>query len=261
MDPRSVERILYTVPETAVVLDVGGWGKCFTRADWVLDRMPYETRGLYGQDGDGPQRFGPDTWVQRDICDKEPWPFADKSIDFVVCSHTLEDVRDPVWVCHELNRVARAGYIEVPSRLEEQSYGFQGKWAGWDHHHWLIDIGDGRIDFTLKHHAVHGFPGCSFPRGFRFGLTESERIQTLWWEGGFECSERYLMTEVELTDYLAGFVRRELAKRDQGRLRTVARENQQGAAGAIWRGWGHLRRGEIGTLSRKVRRLVMRQSR
>ncbi len=222
MDPRSVERILYTVPETAVVLDVGGWGKCFTRADWVLDRMPYETRGLYGKDGDGPERFGRGTWVQRDICDKQPWPFDDKSIDFAVCSHTLEDVRDPVWVCHELNRVARAGYIEVPSRLEEQSFGFQGKWAGWDHHHWLIDVGDCRIDFTLKH---------------------------------------YLMTEVELTEYLAGFVREELAKWDHRRIRDAARENQQGTSGAIWRGLGHVRRGEIRALSRKVRKSVTRLSR
>jgi ubiquinone/menaquinone biosynthesis C-methylase UbiE len=46
-----------------------------------------------------PEGFTRDTWVQRDICDHEPWPFEDRQFDFVVCSHTLEDVRDPVWVC------------------------------------------------------------------------------------------------------------------------------------------------------------------
>ena len=67
-----------------------------------------------------------DTWIQRDICDREPYPFDDDELDFVICSHTLEDVRDPIWVCSEMARIAKAGYIEVPSRLEEQSYGFQG---------------------------------------------------------------------------------------------------------------------------------------
>ena len=72
--------------------------------------MPYETRGLYGRDGpDGPERFSADTWVQRDICDREPYPFEDEQFDFVVCSHTLEDVRDPIWVCDEMVRVAKRG--------------------------------------------------------------------------------------------------------------------------------------------------------
>ena len=54
----------------------------------------------------------------------------DGFFDFAICSHTLEDVCDPVWVCEELARVAKAGYIEVPSRLEEQAWSFQGPWVG-----------------------------------------------------------------------------------------------------------------------------------
>src|SRR5437870_11794806 len=120
----SAERILREVPADAVVLDIGAWGKPFTRADWVLDYMPYETRGLYGKDGEDPERFTADTWVIWDICDRRPFPFSDKQFDFVICSHTLEDIRDPVWVCSELNRIGKAGYIEVRSRLEEQCDGF-----------------------------------------------------------------------------------------------------------------------------------------
>ena len=44
------------------------------------------------------ERFTADTWVVQDIC--TPWPFADGQFDFAVCSHTLEDVRDPVFVCN-----------------------------------------------------------------------------------------------------------------------------------------------------------------
>jgi hypothetical protein len=32
---------LDTVAHGDVVLDVGGWGRPFKRADWVLDLMPY----------------------------------------------------------------------------------------------------------------------------------------------------------------------------------------------------------------------------
>ena len=42
----SVQRILERLGPDDLVLDVGGWGRPFTRADWVLDLMPYATRGL-----------------------------------------------------------------------------------------------------------------------------------------------------------------------------------------------------------------------
>jgi hypothetical protein len=73
-------------------------------------------RGWYAPpQGGGREWFGRGTWIQRDICDREPFLFKDKEIDFVVCSQTLEDVRDPLWVCSEMIRVAKAGYIEVPA--------------------------------------------------------------------------------------------------------------------------------------------------
>src|SRR2546430_2182608 len=149
MRASSVERLARELPDDALVLDVGGWIQPFTRANWVVDLMPYETRGRHGTQGVAPERFSKDTWVERDICHHEPWPFEDDQFDFVICAHTLEDVRDPVAVCSELNRVASAGYIEVPSRLEEHSYGFQGPWVGWGHHRWLVDITDDRIEFVL----------------------------------------------------------------------------------------------------------------
>jgi hypothetical protein len=202
----SVAKIVREVPDDALLLDVGGWGKPFTRADWVLDQMPHETRGLYGSDGDGEERFSRETWVCRDICDREPWPFADNQFDFVVCSHTLEDVRDPVWVCHELTRVGKAGYIEVPSRLEEQSYGVHGPWVGWGHHHWLVDIEPGRVRFSFKHHVLHNRATDHFPPGFHERLSEEDRIQRLWWQGGFDFEEQVFTTQDGVDSYLADFV-------------------------------------------------------
>jgi hypothetical protein len=204
---RSAQRIVEAVADTDLVLDVGGWGRPFPRADWVIDLMPYEGRGMYGEDGPGPERFTAETWVARDICDREPWPFQDGQFDFAVCSHTLEDVRDPVWVCSELNRVARAGYVEVPSRLEEQAWGVAGAWVGWSHHHWLVDVGERELTFVLKPHVIHALEGYYFPEPLGALLTEEERVATMFWEGSFEYSERIFYEHADLDRYLAGFVR------------------------------------------------------
>jgi hypothetical protein len=226
-------RLLAQLDSDAVVLDVGGWADPFERADWVIDQFPYETRGLYERrgwvaprPGRGPERFSADTWIERDICDRVRFPFADDEFDFVICSQTLEDVRDPVWVCAEVERVGKAGYIEVPSRLEEQSWGVAGAYVGWPHHHWLVDIDGPRIDFVFKSHAIHSDPAYYFPREFWLRLPAADRAQSLWWEGGFDYRERVIFEEgAERISYLSEFVERELDARGYprpGRRRPVA---------------------------------------
>jgi hypothetical protein len=209
----SVRRIVERLPGDALVLDVGGWARPLTRADWVLDLLPWETRGMLGRDGEGEERFTRETWVVHDICAREPWPFPDRRFDFAVCSHTLEDVRDPVWVCAELIRVASAGYVEVPSRLEEQSFGVHGPWAGWSHHRWLVDVGEGSIEFVFKPHLLHARETDHFPPGFHATLTAEERVQQLWWQDGFDFRERVMTSAEEVDPYLADFVARELRER------------------------------------------------
>ena len=205
MNESARTRILDELPDDARVLDVGGWAVPFPRADWVLDLGSYETRGEWGYDGDREdERFAADTWIVRDICDREPWPFAEGFFDFAICSHTLEDVRDPVFVCSELQRVARAGYIEVPSRLEEQTFGIQGEWVGWGHHHWLIDVDDDAktIDFVFKHHVLHRPDGEHVPAALHAALPPERKIQQLWWEDGFGARERIIDSAEALHAYL-----------------------------------------------------------
>lgn len=215
--------LLDAIGPDRVVLDVGGWADPFERADWVIDLMPYESRGLYAREGwveprTGAERFTADSWIQRDICSREPFPFADGEIDFVICSQTLEDMRDPVWVCSEMNRIAGAGYIEVPSRLEEQSWGVNGPFVGWSHHRWLVDVADGGIEFVQKLHSLHSRPEQYFPAGFWESLSEEERIQRLWWTGGFAFRERVIVDETHsyvggFDRYMSEFVSQELAVR------------------------------------------------
>ena len=231
----SLARMESEVPAEALVLDVGGWGRPLARADWVIDLMPHATRGLYGRDGTGEERFSADTWVQRDICSHDPWPFGDGQFDFAVCSHTLEDVRDPVRVCEELRRVARAGYVEVPSRLEEQSPMADQPGVGWSHHRWLIDVDAdaATIDFVFKHGVVHSNAAAQFPIGFHATLSAEERVSALWWEGELTARERVMMSAEELDPYLTGFVDRELARRGMerpGRARRLAQRTQRALA-------------------------------
>jgi hypothetical protein len=200
--------------------------------------MPYASRGLYEREGwiaprEEPERFSAQTWIERDVCARDPFPFADKEVDFAVCSHTLEDVRDPLWVCSELMRVAKAGYIEVPSRLEEQSWGVNGDFVGWSHHRWLIDVGQDRIEFVVKLHSLHARPDQYFPAGFWAGLEERERVQTLWWTEAFSVSERVMVEAGESDRYLSEYVARELARRGS------PPQGQAGIRARLSRLWRH----------------------
>src|SRR5947209_20216942 len=98
-------------------------------------------------------------------------------------------------------RIAKRGYIEVPSRLEEQVYGFQGPWTGWSHHRWLIDIDGDHMTFVHKS-AVVERPDSHFPAEFRETLSDEERVSSLWWHGSFSCEERLFWDFQEFDAYL-----------------------------------------------------------
>ncbi|MBL7196613.1 MAG: methyltransferase domain-containing protein [Candidatus Omnitrophica bacterium] len=196
----NVKKVLDEIREGDIVLDIGGWALPFNRANYVIDMMPYETRGTWplsyahGPQGGGKEYFDKTTWIQRDICDRTPFPFKDKSIDYVICSHTLEDLRDPIWVCSEINRVGKRGYIEFPSRLVESSSGVEPRIIGYSHHRWLINIDKekNKIIFLLKYHMIHSTPKFYFPGWFVHHLPEELRVQWLFWQDYFEYEEKII---------------------------------------------------------------------
>jgi len=216
----SARRILQELGSSDLVLDIGGWADPFWRADWVMDLAPYETRGLYARkgwvagDGAEHERFDESRWIQRDICDREPYPFEDSEVDFVICAHTLEDVRDPQWVCGEMARIAKRGYIEVPSRLVEQTFGLEGAWAGWGHHRWICNVEGGGIEFVVKWPGLHTRPSALFPPELEQSLNDDERAQTLWWDGDFSHRERIFLDFDEMQAYLEEFVSRTETERE-----------------------------------------------
>ena len=196
-----------------LVLDIGGWARPFNRADHVLDTEPYETRGFYGPtrppQGGSREYFSRDTWHVWDICSHEPFPFPDKMFDFVICSQTLEDIRDPIWVCREMSRIGKAGYIETPSRKAEQSRGLEPGIVGWSHHRWLIDMDQerGHIRFVMKFHRIHGDRRLSFPPAMFDELGEAGRNQWIFWSGNLTAEEAVLHGPAQFAE-MAGYVER-----------------------------------------------------
>ena len=239
MLPSATARILDTLPEDALVLDVGGWAAPFRRATHVLDVEPYATRGVLGAYGPLPERFGEDTWVIHDMCAREPWPFADDFFDFSLCITTLEDVRDPIWVCAELSRVSKAGYVEVPTieaELMQYAPG-QGPWLGHLHHRWFCEReGDG-LKFWHKDHSVHFDWRLRVPPRWHAQLPEADQLLGLFWQGELPACEEFLSydTHAQLMDGLAARVRARFtpSRRELRAMELRERMRHAGARAAV----------------------------
>lgn len=144
------------IDNRALVVDIGGGANPSPRADYVVDGLAYDERGALQKETTVPERVTRETWVQLDLCARQAWPFSDMFFDVALCTHVLEDLRDPVWVCHEIARIAKAGYIEVPSRVVEQSRGVEHPcYAGYYHHRWLVTAENNRLQFRHKPHSLH----------------------------------------------------------------------------------------------------------
>jgi SAM-dependent methyltransferase len=106
------------VPKSALVLEVGSGGSPYFRANVLIDAYE-QTRERHWAPliTDRPSVIGVG----------EALPFKDKSFDFVIASHVLEHSTDPENFLKELERVAKAGYIETPDAFMERINPY------WDH--------------------------------------------------------------------------------------------------------------------------------
>lgn len=215
MNLENARRLITRLPSEALVLDVGGGASPFPRADYVIDALPFEAAGAGSNEsvhrslGFSP-RYSHKTWVQHDLCSRTPLPFSDRQFDFVVCSHLLEDVRDPIGVCGELMRVGKAGYIEVPSRIEEQSLGVEHPlYAGYYHHRWLISNENETLVFRHKPHNLHSVRSAIVMKlkpGWK--VNPDHAIVTLEWNDKLAFEERLEFSEAKTKSELIEFAQR-----------------------------------------------------
>ena len=107
-------------------------------------------------------------------------PFKDKEFDYVVCAHVIEHVNDPIFFKKEIERIGKSGYIELPTRLNDNTvFGLDEEIFG---HKWWFEFDDDnkKLVFSKKINAIEQFVSV----GSIFNLTEifddSFIIQTYW---------------------------------------------------------------------------------
>jgi SAM-dependent methyltransferase len=107
----SFRRLYVPVNKDALVLEVGSGGNPYFRSNVLIDAF-LNTRERHYEKlvTDRPMVLG---FVEN-------LPFKDNSFDFVIASNVLEHSWEPEKFISELQRVAKAGYIEVPDAFFER---------------------------------------------------------------------------------------------------------------------------------------------
>lgn len=213
------------------MLDVGGGLSPCAWATHRIDLLDFDAASQHGSYkdvwGDGAPRCPRENHVQMDLC-AGPWPWPDRHFDFVIASHILEDVRDPLHVVREMTRVGRAGYVETPSRAREsfsKERFFRLRRAlgripdiGWDHHRWFVECEGTHLRFTAKSFLVmtrgeFHLTRREFPRK----LTMEQGSLAVFWEGELSAEEVVLLDREEREQDLRGFRRGYLERHGPGR--------------------------------------------
>ena len=115
--PHKIKNIL----PNDVVLEIGPGNNPFHRSNILLE-LKYEN------EQDRVSQFG---HTEKLITEKKvvyyngkEFPFADKSFDYVICSHVIEHVPDVQFFLSEIFRVAKKGYLEYPLITYDYLYNF-----------------------------------------------------------------------------------------------------------------------------------------
>lgn len=117
-----------------LVLEIGGGHNPYPESDVIVDKFLEN------------KERGGDLKVDRPvvIADFQQLPFKDGSFNYAICSHVLEHVEDVPSALGELTRVAKAGYLETPSALNEMVEPHR------DYHRWYVAKQGSRLLFYPK---------------------------------------------------------------------------------------------------------------
>lgn len=101
--------------------------------------------------------------------------------DFAICTHTLEDISSPQMVCKLLPRIAKEGYIAVPSKYVEFStkeYNYCRGYRGYIHHRWI---------FNKEGEEFVAYPKLVFTEYMKLNLDHKpEEDLRFFWKDSFE---------------------------------------------------------------------------
>lgn len=176
------------------ILDVGGAIKPLRCATHIMDILPFGFQPAGGR-GPLPERFDSSSWIAQDIC--EPWPFEDDYFDYVWCSQTVEDIRDPVFACREMIRVGKQGFVSTVHRSYESGQISNDGLVGYCHHRWLVEIKGDEVIFTFKSPLLYVNPEVRPPI--------RQQFLHFVWSDSFRVRENFIMyyEDSQLKDLLA----------------------------------------------------------
>ena len=104
-------------------------------------------------------------------------PFSDKEFNFVIASHVLEHIDNIEYFIKELERVANSGYIEVPTRLEDNLVDVNEK-----AHIWWINFDDinNSLFITKRKQIIEPFLSVSTIQNLRKFFKDSLVTEIFW---------------------------------------------------------------------------------
>jgi hypothetical protein len=86
------------------------------------------------------------TFFEVNLEDKNTWKDllsyveTNGKFDFSICSHTLEDVFNPLDLIQLLKRISNSGFVAIPSKYDELSFLYENTHRGNAHHKQFFDI-------------------------------------------------------------------------------------------------------------------------
>ena len=205
-------------PASGMVLDVGAGQEAHPRSDVIVDKYVAD---------DFERGAGLDLTKALVVADGHDLPFADGAFTYAIAAHVVEHATDPLRFAAELSRVAEAGFVQVPSRESELTF-------GWRFHPWLVDLKDGTLEFHPRGDAEAPL-GPFFHRAFTestmlgvwFGAHRDIWHHTVHWKGSFSVAvngdsraPETAQLDVERT---LDVLRRAGARGPEGAIRTLLR--------------------------------------
>jgi SAM-dependent methyltransferase len=115
-------------------------------------------------------------------------PFKDKEFDYVILSHVLEHVQNILEFTKEIERIAKAGYIELPTKLADNLViGCDEEDIG---HKWWLEFDDvnHRLRYTKKVDVLQKFLSVGSIHKFQKFFEDSFILQ-LYWENTIDLIE------------------------------------------------------------------------
>lgn len=91
------------------------------------------------------------TFFEVNLEEKSSWSELLKYVesngkfDFSICSHTLEDVFNPIELIRLLEKISNSGFVAIPSKYDEFSFLYENKYRGNAHHKQFFDVIDNEL--------------------------------------------------------------------------------------------------------------------